>query len=62
MAQEEGGTQPQGEDTQQARQGEDTQRASGKTYTDADMDAIIAKMESSPRVRGPGALSSKPAN
>ncbi len=51
MAQEEGGTQPQGEGTQsqqQARQADPTGRGEGaqqggRTYTDADVDAIIAK-------------------
>ena len=51
MADENDGTQQQGEDqgqqqarqADQTRQGEGTQQTGGKTYTDADVDAIIAR-------------------
>ena len=59
MADENDGTQQQAEGTQPGQQqadptkkGEGTQQTGGKTYTDADVDAIIAKKGSSPRVRG----------
>ena len=61
MADENDGTQQQAEGTQPGQQqadptkkGEGTQQTGGKTYTDADVDAIIAKKGSSPRVRGTG--------